>query len=94
MPKSLPMDELFIREIPELEFALLRRGVDARAAERERCRRCRRTPLVGERVYLYEGGAVLCELCRVKKRDVPRQSKLVHGPAFGQTMRLTDRRAA
>lgn len=87
-------EDVFVREMLELEFALLQRGMDARAAERERCRRCRRTPLVGERVYVYEGGAILCELCRSLKRERPSQSRTVHGPAFGHTMRLADRRAA
>ena len=29
-----------------------------------RCTDCRRTPLTGERVYHYEGGRTVCELCR------------------------------
>ncbi len=83
-----------VREMPELELALLRRGVDELAAGCERCEHCRRTPLVGERVYLYRGGGLLCELCRALHRENPDSSRIVHGPEFGHTMRLTDQRAA
>jgi hypothetical protein len=82
------------REMPDLELALLRRGVDQLVAELERCHHCRRTPLVGERVYLYAGGTLLCELCRPFKQEPPAVSRLVHGPEFGHTMRISDRRAA
>jgi hypothetical protein len=79
---------------PDLELALLRRGVDQRVAGRERCGRCNRTPLIGERIYVYDTGAMLCELCRAAQHDAPRGSRLVHGPEFGHTMRVADRRAA
>ncbi len=77
-----------------MELALLRRGVDERAAERERCADCRRTPLIGERLYAYEDGAVRCELCRALSGEAPARSHLVHGPEFGHTMKIADRRAA
>jgi hypothetical protein len=83
-----------VHDIPDLELALLRRGVDQRVAGRERCGHCHRTPLIGERIYVYETGAMLCELCRAARRDAPTRSRLVHGPEFGHTIRLTDRRAA
>jgi hypothetical protein len=83
-----------VRDMPELELALLRRGVDEMAAGCERCERCHRTPLVGERVYVYESGSIACELCRALKRDTPHASRVVHGPEFGHTMRSTDHRAA
>jgi hypothetical protein len=78
----------------ELELALLRRGVDELSADRERCGRCHRTPLVGERIYTYGSGVTLCELCRPTHREEPLESRLVHGPEFGHTMRLSDNRAA
>jgi hypothetical protein len=81
-------------DIPQLELALLRRGVDQRVAGSERCRRCRRTPLMGERVYVYDEGSILCELCRTLQKQAPSQSRLVHGPEFGHTIRIADRRAA
>ena len=82
------------REMPDLELALLRRGVDDLVAELERCQHCHRTPLVGERVYLYAGGTLLCELCRRRESEPPRQAAIVHGPAFGQSLRIVGQRAA
>jgi hypothetical protein len=83
-----------VREMAALEFALLRRGVEELAAECERCGRCHRTPLIGERVYVYDAGSILCELCRTVERKEPESSHIVHGPEFGHTMRITDHRAA
>lgn len=81
-------------DTPDLEIALLRRGVDQRAAGRERCGHCHRTPLIGERIYVYDDGRMLCELCRALDRETPARSLLMHGPEFGHTMRMSDRRAA
>jgi hypothetical protein len=83
-----------VREIPELEFALLKRSVDELVAGREHCGRCHRSPLIGERVYIYDSGAIACELCRSFQRATPTASRIIHGPEFGHTMRVTDRRAA
>ncbi|MBV9423324.1 MAG: hypothetical protein JOZ98_10465 [Solirubrobacterales bacterium] len=83
-----------MRDTPELERELLRRGVDQRVAGSERCARCRRTPLIGERIYIYDRGAILCELCRVLDHRPPVGSRTMHTPAFGHTMRITDQRAA
>jgi hypothetical protein len=86
----------WLREMPELELALLRRSVGQIAAGCERCGHCHRTPLVGERVYLYESGEMLCELCRALRRDPPAASRLVHGPELGNAVRIKiiDRRRA
>lgn len=78
----------------ELELALLRRGMDQRAAGRESCSRCHRSPLIGESVYVYGRDRVLCELCRALDREPPTGSRLVHTPAFGHTIRIVDQRAA
>jgi hypothetical protein len=91
VPISPPED--IDREMQELELALLRHGVDERAAERDRCTCCERTPLIGERVYSYEHGSV-CELCRPLEPGEPLSSQLVHGPMFGHTIRIIDQRAA
>jgi hypothetical protein len=77
-----------------LELALLRRGVDQRAAGDERCSRCRRTPLVGERVYSEGDRLILCELCRSADVRGALHPRLVHGPAYGHTIRIIDQRAA
>lgn len=81
------------REMAELELALLRRGMDQRVAGIETCSRCRRAPLIGERVYVYERERVLCELCRCLHRAPPSSSRLVHTPAFGHSLRIIDQRA-
>jgi hypothetical protein len=82
------------REIQELELALLRRGLSERSAGSERCGNCSRTPLIGERVYEYGSGLIVCELCRVLQTEPPADSHIIHGPEFGHTMRITDQRAA
>ena len=83
-----------IRDLPELELALIRRSVGALGAGCERCDRCHRTPLVGERVYEYESARMLCELCRGERRETPVSSRIVHGQEFGQAVRITDQRTA
>ena len=82
------------REMPELELALLRRSLHEIARGRELCARCHRTPLVGERVYMYASGMSLCELCRALERATPEHSHTIHGPEFGHTLRIIDRRGA
>ncbi len=88
------MDGSACEEMNDLGLALLRRGVDELSAERERCASCHRTPLIGERVYSYSSGALLCELCKADRGEAPQWSRLVHGPEFGHTMRITAPRAA
>ncbi len=83
-----------LRDMLDLELALLRKGLDERLAGSERCSCCNRTPLVGERVYVYESGTIACELCRPRQRATPVGTRTVHGPEFGHTMRITDQRAA
>jgi hypothetical protein len=73
---------------PELELALLRRGVDERSSEFERCTRCHRTPLTGERIYQYQDGKLACELCRHDLPGEPTASQIVHG----HTIRIIDQR--
>jgi hypothetical protein len=85
---------LSVREFPGLESHLLRRGVGTLEEGREHCEHCHRTPLVGEHVYIYDSGRMLCELCRALRREEPVSSRLVHGPAFGHAVRVTDQRAA
>jgi hypothetical protein len=83
-----------VRDESDLELALLRRSVAEGAREADRCRRCRRSPLIGERVYTFSTGATVCELCRPFEPTDPVDSRLVHGPAFGNTLRIIDRRSA
>ena len=85
---------LALDDIADLERSLLRRGMNQRAADLERCGRCHRTPLIGERIYIYDRESVRCELCRDSETRAPVGSRVIHGPEFGHTMRITDRRAA
>jgi hypothetical protein len=82
------------REMQELELELLREGIQERTAGRERCRHCGRTPLIGERVYRHPHGTMVCQLCRSLESDASLTSQLMHGPAFGHTIRVIDQRAA
>jgi hypothetical protein len=77
------------------ERLLLRRGVGALEADRDRCADCGRTPLTGEQVHLYDGrkGGIVCELCRSLRREAPVATELVRHCEHGHTVRLT-RRAA
>jgi hypothetical protein len=70
----------------------MRRGVDHLAAELETCAHCRRHPLIGERVYVYDSGPTLCELCKPFEPAQPASSHLVHGPEYGHTMKIIDQR--
>jgi hypothetical protein len=80
--------------IQQLERSLLRRGVGLLVADRHRCADCGRTPLVGERVHLYERGqGIVCELCRPLHRDHPAASELVRHFEHGHTVRLAARAA-
>ena len=82
------------QDILQLERALLRRGMRERRASRTGCIRCRRTPLVGERVYLIEPGKLLCELCRPRAEATPDDWTFVHGPEFGHTLKPIEQHAA
>lgn len=76
----------------ELELQLFRSSVDALTADRYRCTDCRRTPLTGERVYRYEGGQAVCELCRALRQEAPLSSELVRDEA-GPHVRVRSRAA-
>jgi hypothetical protein len=65
-PQTPDPKDLQEHHAPELERRLLRRGLNKMAASRSTCSRCRRSPLVGERLHLFlsEGGEQrICELC-------------------------------
>jgi hypothetical protein len=79
---------------PDLERELLRKGVGAREAGRRHCADCGRTPLIGERVHIYERGTVVCALCRPRRRAAPQSSRTVVHTEHGQTVRVRVRAAA
>ena len=70
--------------------ALLRKSVGLLTDERPRCAHCHRTPLVGERVYLY-AQAIVCELCRPRRRNAPERSELVRSPEHKRAVRVRTR---
>jgi hypothetical protein len=72
------------------ERALLRKSVEDLADERPRCVHCHRTPLVGERVYLY-AEQIVCELCRPRRREAPQRSELVRSPEHKRAVRVRSR---
>ncbi|HWX88168.1 MAG TPA: hypothetical protein VNX67_08340 [Solirubrobacteraceae bacterium] len=81
-------------DVEQLERYLLRRGVGSLTADRHRCVDCERTPLVGERVYVYErSSGIVCELCRQLRRTAPLLAEIVRHSELGHTVRLTARAA-
>ena len=72
---------------PGFELALLRKSVGALAEARDRCVHCHRTPLIGERVYLYSERSV-CELCRPRRREAPQATELVRSPEHARAVRV------
>ena len=70
--------------------ALLRKSVGLLTDERPRCAHCHRTPLVGERVYFY-AQAIVCELCRPRRRNAPERSELVRSPEHKRAVRVRPR---
>jgi hypothetical protein len=81
--------------VEQFERFLLRRGVGALEADRDRCADCGRTPLTGEHVHIYDGrgGGLVCELCRTLRREPPVASETVRHCEHGHTVRLTARAA-
>ena len=82
---------------PVIEDLLVRRSVRALTARSHRCAHCHRSPLVGERVYIYAAAAaerIVCELCRPLRREAPARSELVHPAEQPGCVRLPAPRAA
>jgi hypothetical protein len=82
------------RNPPTLGNALLRKALMHLDAGERRCTECERTPLIGERVHLYEDGRVACDLCRVRHQEEPIRSEKVHGSERGHAVRPAVRVAA
>jgi hypothetical protein len=78
----------------DLERELLRKGVGALEAGRHCCADCGRTPLVGERIFRYRGGDVVCALCARERDAEPEAVDLVRHSERGHTVRLVLRHAA
>jgi hypothetical protein len=80
------MEASLLQELTELE--LLGHDFD----QLESCAHCRRTLLVGEHVQVYADERIVCDLCRTFELQAPVRERLVHGPAFGNTIRIIDQR--
>jgi hypothetical protein len=74
---------------PDLERELLRKGLGALSADRNRCADCGRTPLIGEQIHRYARGTLVCELCRVLRADDPISTDLVRHSEHGLAVRVT-----
>ena len=68
---------------PELSF--VRQSMRALPGGR-RCVHCRRTPLVGETIFLY-GERMVCELCRPLRSDTPGREEVVHSSEYELTVK-------
>jgi hypothetical protein len=93
--ESQRMSQAATTDVERLERVLLRRGVGVLTADRNCCADCGRTPLVGERVHLYEehGSTIVCELCQPLRRAHPVASEVVRHSPYGNCVRLTARAA-
>jgi hypothetical protein len=90
------MPHASVTDIEQFERVLLRRSVGVLTSDRNHCTDCGRTPLVGERVHLYEGrggGVVVCELCRPLRHDHPAATETVRHSPHGNGVRLMARAA-
>lgn len=74
----------------DLEIRLLRKSVDHLGEDRHRCGDCGRTPLIGERIYVYVSDEIVCELCRAMRAEEPMASRLVRHDS-GQNVRVRSR---
>jgi hypothetical protein len=74
---------------------LWRRAGERSEGEGNRCRDCGRIPLTGEQVHLYEGRrrGVVCDLCRLLRREAPAASRIVHHCENDLAVRVTARAA-
>lgn len=81
-------------DVQQLERQLLVMGVGSLTAGRHCCVDCERTPLVGERIHMYErSSGIVCELCSQLRRGAPLASEIVRHSELGHTVRLTARAA-
>jgi hypothetical protein len=67
--------------MPDLDAMLVRSSIGALAFYGERCGRCERTPLPGERLHELDGGRMLCDLCFAllpEERRLAVRSERVH----------------
>jgi hypothetical protein len=87
------MSDVAPASIEDLEKALLRNSVVRLEAGRDRCRDCERSPLIGERMYIYASGRQVCELCRALRPEEPAEMHIVRGSQAAHTVLRVSRAA-
>ena len=70
-----------------LELQLLRKGLGALTRDRHACADCGRTPLPGERVFVYPGDEIACALCRPMRHRDPERVDVVRHTEHERTVR-------
>jgi hypothetical protein len=75
------------RSFSDLSRRLLHKGMARITEERDNCSVCRRTPLVGERVYHYTDATLCCSLCVAASSEQPERSTLVHHSEWGHAVK-------
>ena len=89
-PRTMPI----LARPPLLEALLVRRSIGALEARRHECVHCHRTPLIGERIYLYDPAPrsseprLVCELCRPLRREEPARSERIMPAEHAGTIRI------
>ena len=53
----------------DLAAAILRKSVGSLRSHRSSCARCRRTPVAGELLHVFDSGHTLCSLCAARLPD-------------------------
>lgn len=69
------------------EISLVRPSMRRLSARQDGCSHCRRTPLVGERVFFY-GDRLVCALCRPLRREPPGRQEIVHPSELDHTVKV------
>ena len=69
----------------ELASLILRRSLHALGHDRSSCSRCRRTPVPGELVHVFESDMKLCSLCLARLPEAERS------PLYSERVHVTDR---
>ena len=81
------------RRSTDFERELLRRSLGTLESDRHHCADCHRTPLEGERVYRFDRGVLVCELCRLRRGGDPERYEHVRTREHGHAVRLMPRAA-
>jgi hypothetical protein len=70
----------------ELASLILRRSLGSLSHDRSSCARCRRTPVAGELLHVFESEKQLCSLCLARLPEAERS------PLRSERVHVSDRR--